>query len=408
MSADARRAAGEGSGPADPPRILRAGFRALTRRSGWRNAGHVEYAQASDWIKSQGGGPALRMVVGSLALLMVPLCVGVLFSDARPRTAGAMAVFAVSASGSAVLGVWWLRLRRPRAQHAIAFVALADICLFAGSLAQTGVAKVAGTTYLGMLAMLTAFLLGWRILLLHCVFSLTAVAACTAAALVFDGVSLAQLYAILAPAATMVFALPMLVQFIVEFGRREIDVMTAERDRDPLTGLFSRSGLQVTLRGLVRRRDHETAVVAVLDLDGFKAFNDAHGHPAGDEYLAETARRLRAAVPRALIGRMGGDEFVIVALRPGRPEAEVVIADLRRLVEPGGAVAGSIGLVVRTRMVTADLAAAVGEADRALYAAKADRSLRMVVRELPVQGATEAVTGVTAPETEVRIRADER
>ncbi|KXO93284.1 Cyclic di-GMP phosphodiesterase Gmr (plasmid) [Tsukamurella tyrosinosolvens] len=384
MAADARRPSGELWGPVDLPLLLRAGYRALTRRSGWRYAGRAEYEQATSWIKGQGGGIALRFVVGSLALLMVPLCIGVLFSAARPQTTGAMIVFALSASGSAVLGVWWLRLRHPRAVHAMAFVALADLCLLTGCLAQFGIAKVAGTTYLGMLAMLTAFLLGWRVLVVHCVFSLAAIAACSAAAVHVDGVPMGELYAILAPAATIDFALPMLVQFIVEFGRRGIGVVTVERNRDTLTGLFSRAGLQATLRGLVHRREHDTAVVAVLDLDSFKSYNDTYGHLAGDQYLADTASLLRSGLSSALIGRMGGDEFVIVALRLGRTEADVVIGDLRRLVGEGGPIAGSVGLVVRPRIQTSDLPAAIGEADRALYMAKADRSLRIVVRDLTV------------------------
>ncbi|MGX9294774.1 sensor domain-containing diguanylate cyclase [Tsukamurella paurometabola] len=389
MAADARRPA-ELWGPVGLPHLLRAGARALTRRSGWRYAGRAEYEQATSWIKGQGGGIALRFVVGSLALLMVPLCIGVLFSDARPRSTAAMIVFVVAASGSAVLGTWWLRLRRPRAQDAMTFVAIADICLLTGCLAQFGIAKVAGTTYLGMLAMLTAFLLGWRILVVHCLFSLAAIAACTVAAVQADGVAMGQLYAILAPAATIDFALPMLVQFIVEFGRRGIGVVTVERNRDTLTGLFSRAGLQATLRGLVHRREHDTAVVAILDLDGFKAYNDTYGHLAGDKYLAETAQWLRGGLSSALIGRMGGDEFVIVALRLGRTEADVVIGDLRRLVDEGGPIAGSIGLVVRPRLSTSDLPSAVGEADRALYTAKADRSRRLVVRDLTVRDADDS------------------
>lgn len=382
MAADARRSAGDLWGPVSLPRLLRSGYRALTRRSGWQYAGRAEYEQATSWIRSQGGGVALRYVVGSLALLMVPLCAGVLFSSARPHGAPAMFVFLLASFGSAVLGVWWLRLRNPTSRDAIVFVASADICLLIGCLAQFGSAKVAGTTYLGMLAMLTAFLLGWRLLLIHCVFSLAAVGLCTAAAIFFDGYPLAGLYTILAPAATIVFALPMLVQFIVEFGRRGIGAVTVERNRDTLTGVFSRAGLQAALRILLHRREHDVAVVAMLDLDGFKAFNDTHGHLAGDEYLVETAQRLRDGVPATLIGRMGGDEFVIVALRRSRTEMEFVIGDLRRLVQEGGPVAGSVGLVVRPRLGTSDLAAAVGEADIALYEAKADRTRRIVVRDL--------------------------
>src|SRR2546426_233291 len=55
---------------------------------------------------------------------------------------------------------------------------------------------------------------------------------------------------------------------------------------------------------------------ALVDLDGFKSYNDSFGHPAGDSLLAEIAERLAAAVaPEGRGYRLGGDEFCIVAPR---------------------------------------------------------------------------------------------
>ncbi|KXP01478.1 sensor domain-containing diguanylate cyclase [Tsukamurella pseudospumae] len=354
----------------------------LADREAWRRAGTAEYASASSWLKVQGGGLALRVAVGGLALMMVPLCIGVLFSDARPSTPIAMAVFVVSSSGSAVLGVWWLRLRRPSARDAIRFVAVADVCLFAGCLAQSGAARISGTTYLGMLAMLTAFLLGWRILLLHCMLSVVAVVATTVTTMVVDGATLGELYATLAPALAIVFALPMMVQFVVESGRRGIGVVVTERNRDPLTGVYNRFGLQAALRVLARR-EHGAAFVAMVDLDGFKQYNDRHGHLAGDQRLVEVGRTLRGGLPGALVARMGGDEFLVVAVRPSRAETTALVDRLRGLLADGAppAIVGSAGVVVRGPLAADELARVVAEADRALYAAKGDRSVRLVVRQ---------------------------
>jgi diguanylate cyclase (GGDEF)-like protein/PAS domain S-box-containing protein len=88
-----------------------------------------------------------------------------------------------------------------------------------------------------------------------------------------------------------------------------------EADHDALTGLANRRSLQRTLEAaLTRARGRARSVgVIMLDLDGFKAINDTHGHATGDEALREVAARLRHCVrERDLVARLGGDEFVVV------------------------------------------------------------------------------------------------
>lgn len=77
---------------------------------------------------------------------------------------------------------------------------------------------------------------------------------------------------------------------------------------DPLTGLPNRRGLQRAWRRLPGNR-----ALLFVDLDGFKAINDAYGHAVGDALLRQVARRLADAVSRpGLLARWGGDEFVAV------------------------------------------------------------------------------------------------
>jgi diguanylate cyclase (GGDEF)-like protein/PAS domain S-box-containing protein len=88
-----------------------------------------------------------------------------------------------------------------------------------------------------------------------------------------------------------------------------------EADTDELTGLANRRALQRMLTAALTRAEAHELVVGVLmiDLDGFKADNDRHGHAAGDAALREVAARLRRSVrERDLVARAGGDEFVVV------------------------------------------------------------------------------------------------
>ena len=123
----------------------------------------------------------------------------------------------------------------------------------------------------------------------------------------------------------------------VERARREISAYQAKLEeaeqiasRDSLTGLRSR----LWVEGLIDRHilSGTQFCVAVLDLDGFKQVNDAHGHVVGDELLRQFASELKSACRSSdVIGRWGGDEFVIV-LDCGLEEAKSQTDRLRQWV----------------------------------------------------------------------------
>ena len=84
---------------------------------------------------------------------------------------------------------------------------------------------------------------------------------------------------------------------------------------DPLTGLPNRRLLEDRIATLLQHatRQQNKAAVMYLDLDGFKAINDTHGHAAGDEILKMVAQRLVGCSRKEdTVARVGGDEFVIV------------------------------------------------------------------------------------------------
>jgi diguanylate cyclase (GGDEF)-like protein len=86
-------------------------------------------------------------------------------------------------------------------------------------------------------------------------------------------------------------------------------------ERDGLTGLYSHSRIVEQIESAVRRADRQQSdfSVAMLDIDGFKAVNDTYGHLVGDQVLKALAYLLRQHLRMSdVVGRFGGDEFVIL------------------------------------------------------------------------------------------------
>jgi diguanylate cyclase (GGDEF)-like protein/putative nucleotidyltransferase with HDIG domain len=134
---------------------------------------------------------------------------------------------------------------------------------------------------------------------------------------------------------------------------------------DELTGLANRRGWMASVKAAIR--DRKTGSVLLCDLDDFKAVNDTYGHSAGDLVLTEVARILDR---HGDAGRLGGDEFAVWV--PGDAPAAVaerIVAEvLDRFSAPGQL---AVGVSVGVAPSAGDLAAALEQADRALYAAKA-------------------------------------
>ena len=154
--------------------------------------------------------------------------------------------------------------------------------------------------------------------------------------------------------------------------------LSHQASHDALTGLANRVLLLGRLGGmLASAQDPASVALLFLDLDGFKSVNDSLGHPAGDELLRVAAARLRAAArEQDLVGRLGGDEFLVCcpdvdaasAVRIGQRLADALRAplqvhgiDLRLSV--------STGVAIGRPGATAD--ELLRDADAAMYDAKA-------------------------------------
>jgi diguanylate cyclase (GGDEF)-like protein len=170
---------------------------------------------------------------------------------------------------------------------------------------------------------------------------------------------------------------------------------------DALTGLPNRTLiLDRTEQMLVRARRHQTPVAAlVIEIDNVKGVNDTLGHGTGDELLRAVAERLDGVVRDTdALGRVGGDEFVVIAEElslAGGPEpiAERLLGALQEPFELAGeqktrvTTTASIGIAIGERASAEEL---LRDADIAMYQAKWDGKNRYVVFESGMQHAVQS------------------
>ncbi len=190
----------------------------------------------------------------------------------------------------------------------------------------------------------------------------------------------------------------MLIRDITKRKQMEDDLFRSEEAlreqsvRDHLTGLFNRRYMEETLERELRRASRKLTSVGIiiLDVDGFKRFNDTSGHAAGDEVLRELSNMLLAHVRGEDIPtRFGGDEFIIVLPDASRDQtrqrAELLFQDASRLnIQFEGRSLETLSLSAGVAAFPENGSTAeevLKAADMALYLAKDQGQGRVVVAE---------------------------
>jgi two-component system, sensor histidine kinase LadS len=175
----------------------------------------------------------------------------------------------------------------------------------------------------------------------------------------------------------------------------ERDALEIVALRDGLTGVANRRAFELRLDEEWRRgaRTHARLAVIILDVDHFKKYNDALGHPRGDRVLFRVAHAIAGVLrrPEDLVARYGGEEFVVVLPNCGREDAARIADELRaavrRLAIPhaasdSGFLTISAGVSSVVPRHDASPMALISAADRALYSAKRDGRDRIAVARL--------------------------
>lgn len=172
--------------------------------------------------------------------------------------------------------------------------------------------------------------------------------------------------------------------------------LRAMASRDELTGVANRKKFNEFLDDEWRRstRFSRSISLVIVDIDDFKLFNDAFGHPAGDICLQRVAGALQARInrPGDLFARYGGEEFVAVFSETGRREAAAIAERMRAAVaeleiaHPAGVARPNVTISVGVASVIPaagdDASSLLASADAALYIAKTQGKNRVVVAEL--------------------------
>lgn len=181
----------------------------------------------------------------------------------------------------------------------------------------------------------------------------------------------------------------------LEAVQQALDTMAMQRDTDPLTGLANRRAFDHQIEAELERarRGRGEVSLIMLDIDNFKAINDAFGHPCGDEVLLRLATLLQTSVRLYdFTARIGGEEFALILPCTSSVRAQSLCERiLQRFASiamecPGASpfhVSFSAGIATCTAGSAITRATIIEWADKALYEAKQAGRNRIHVHRVP-------------------------
>jgi diguanylate cyclase (GGDEF)-like protein len=241
--------------------------------------------------------------------------------------------------------------------------------------------RLSAAMYMGLIGVFAAFLLGWRVLATHCVFASAVFASITFWNMHTGAATFLDQFFYNAVAFTTMVLLPILIQAVIEGAWRSARATASAANRDPLTGLLNRRGVEAAIERAVRGRQAPVVIaVVVIDVDYFKELNDTYGHGAGDTTLRTVAEMLSTNIRDGdIAARIGGDEFMVVALMDRAEDVDGIIQRIRDARTANDSLNASISMGVAwssTDVTDFNFESLARKADFRLYEAKRARPSR--------------------------------
>lgn len=167
--------------------------------------------------------------------------------------------------------------------------------------------------------------------------------------------------------------------------RIEQDLLRRQATIDQLTGVLNRRGIEQSIADASENGLGDGLAIVMVDVDHFKRVNDAHGHDVGDQVLRRVAAVMAQNVrTNDILGRWGGEEFMVACVNCSAEHAAVVAQKIRQRIEasafgarPRIHVTASFGVAVARTV--GEFADGLHRADAALYQAKSHGRNRVVI-----------------------------
>jgi len=357
----------------------------------WQRPDHYDWYTA--YLKDRGLQEQWRAAIVAFTCLLAGVPLILISSPTGPDHRQTVAVSLIATGLGALAAVVWLR-RWPTRRESMLYCMLASVSTALACLAQSApYATVMGCT---AFAIIGGFIAHFHAPAL--------VAGNVALALTCAGIGAYRLVsatgdlALAGSGLLIVGALNIGVPFGIHSLSQALRTDLRRAGHDPLTGLLNRRAFHHAVHELLMAEHtglDTHLVVALIDLDDFKRLNDTRGHAVGDQALIAVADAIRAnSGARAVVGRLGGEEFVVARTAPDTHPSDWAEGLRRGIADVPYQVTASIGTAGArlADLITSDLVdILIHTADAAMYDAKRAGGNRVMHRSGPARGESNPV-----------------